>query len=80
MAKKQCEDALDKLFEFIDQELPDEELHRIGEHLHDCPPCEAELRINEKIKALTAQCAGGECAPEDLRERILRTIQEAREA
>lgn len=79
MAKKQCEEALDKLFEYIDHELPDEELHRIGEHLNDCPPCEAEHKINEKIKRLTAECAGGECAPADLRERILATIQQVRE-
>lgn len=79
MAKKQCDEALDKLFEFIDNELPDTELHRIGEHLQDCPPCEAERRINEKIRSLTGKCAGGECAPEELRERILLTIKQARE-
>lgn len=77
MAKKQCEEALDKLFEFIDHELPDEELARIGEHLEDCPPCEAERQINEKIKKLASQC-GGECAPDDLRSRILHTIEQAR--
>jgi len=77
VAKEQCDEALAKLFEYIDHELPDDELHRIGEHLQDCPPCEAEHRINEKIKALASQC-GGECAPEELRERILATIQEAR--
>lgn len=80
MAKKQCVEALDKLFEYIDNELPDDELVRIGEHLRDCPPCEAELRINEKIRSLTAECGGGECAPSALRERILDTIRQAREA
>lgn len=78
MAKKQCEEALEKLFEFIDHELPDDELTRIGEHLQDCPPCEAERRINEKIKNLASQC-GGECAPDDLRARILQAIQQVRE-
>lgn len=78
MAKKQCEEALEKLFEYIDHELPDEELQNIGEHLKECPPCEAEHRINEKILSLASQ-AGGECAPAELRERILETIQHARD-
>ena len=78
MAKKQCDEALEKLYEYIDHELPDDELLRIGEHLKDCSPCDSELRINEKIKNLASQC-GGECAPTDLRERILQTIQQERE-
>jgi len=78
VAKKQCDEALEKLYEYIDHELPDDELLRIGEHLKDCSPCESELRINEKIKNLASQC-GGECAPTDLREKILLTIQHERE-
>ncbi len=80
MAKKQCDEALDKLFEFIDHELPEDEVFRIGEHLRDCPPCEAERRINEKLRSLTQQCGGGECAPDELKSRILDTIRQAREA
>jgi mycothiol system anti-sigma-R factor len=77
VAKNQCDEALEKLYEYIDNELPDEELSRIGEHLKDCPPCESELRINEKIKTLASQC-GGELAPTELRERILQTIAQER--
>jgi mycothiol system anti-sigma-R factor len=62
----------------MDHELPEDQLKRIGEHLKDCPPCEAEHRINEKIKNLVAR-TGGEVAPEALRDRILVTIQHARD-
>lgn len=78
MPKRECEEALDRLFEFMDHELPEDQLKRIGEHLKDCPPCEAEHRINEKIKNLVAR-TGGEVAPEALRDRILVTIQHARD-
>lgn len=78
MPGRECGDALDRLFEFIDDELPDEELHRIGEHLKTCPPCEAEHRIKEKIKNLTA-LSGGDEAPDALRGRILASIRSARE-
>lgn len=77
MAKRQCQEALDKLFEYIDGELPDSDLIRIGEHLRECPPCEAEHQINEKIRLLVSQ-AHGEKAPHQLRERVLSTIQAAR--
>lgn len=73
-----CDEALDRLYEFIDQELPPEDLARIGEHLHDCPPCEAEQRINEKIKALVG-CCPMEVAPGELRQRILALIESERE-
>ena len=79
MSGKACEEAIDRLFEFIDNELPADELRRIGEHLEECPPCEAELHINEKIKNVVNQCPREE-APEALRARILTTISQARAA
>jgi len=77
MANTDCQQALDQIFEYIDHELPDEELRHIGDHLKDCPPCEAEHRINEKIKNLVGT-AGDEVAPDDLRARVLATIKSAR--
>ncbi|WP_062201121.1 mycothiol system anti-sigma-R factor [Demequina salsinemoris] len=77
--KAECAEALDRLFEYIDNELPDDELIRIGEHLRSCPPCEAEHRINEKIKGMV-HATGGEVAPDDLRSRVLATLREARKA
>jgi len=78
MPGRECEEALDRLFEFIDDELPEEELRRIGSHLKTCPPCEAEHKIKEKIKNLTSR-TGGDQAPEELRERILASIRSARD-
>lgn len=79
MAGKACEEAIDRLFEFIDNELPDDELRRIGEHLEECPPCEAELHVNQKIMSIVNKCPK-EAAPEQLRSRILATIEQARSA
>ena len=77
MPGRESEEALDRLFEYIDDELPDDELQRIGNHLKTCPPCEAEHKIKEKIKNLTSR-TGGDAAPDDLRERILTSIRSAR--
>ncbi|WP_159448731.1 mycothiol system anti-sigma-R factor [Demequina sp. NBRC 110053] len=76
MPGRECEEALDRLFEYIDDELPQDELRRIGDHLKTCPPCEAEHKIKERIKNLTSR-TGGETAPEELRERILASIRSA---
>ncbi|WP_084129025.1 mycothiol system anti-sigma-R factor [Demequina sp. NBRC 110055] len=76
MPGRECEEALDRLFEYIDDELPQDELQRIGAHLKTCPPCEAEHQIKERIKNLTAR-AGGQTAPEEMRQRILASIRSA---
>ena len=74
-----CQEALDRLFLFIDRELPDDELHLIAKHLSDCPPCETERRVNERIKAMVSGCPH-EAAPEDLRARVLQIVGDARAA
>jgi len=78
MATHECEEALDRLFEYIDGELTPAELEQVSSHLKECPPCEAERQLNEKIKSRVS-ATGGECAPEALRARIVSTIQAARE-
>jgi len=78
MAKHECEEALDRLFEFIDGELTPAELEQVTSHLKDCPPCEAERKLNEKIKTRVA-ATGGECAPETLRVKVLESLRVARE-
>jgi mycothiol system anti-sigma-R factor len=78
MPKHECEEALDRLFEYIDHELPEEELARIGAHLKECPPCEAEHQINEKIKR-RVHATGDDCAPDSLRAKVLESIRSARE-
>ena len=76
MSRPECEEALDRLFEYIDHELPEDEVHRIGEHLRSCPPCEAEHKINEKIKKLVNR-TGADAAPDALRAKVLQTIRAA---
>jgi mycothiol system anti-sigma-R factor len=78
MPKHECEEALDRLFEYIDGELTPSELEQVSSHLKECPPCEAEHKLNEKIKSRVA-ATGGECAPEALRAKILESLRTVRE-
>ena len=79
MSGKSCVEALDRLYEYIDNELPPEDVRRVAEHLQNCTNCDAERRVNERIKEIVSGCPK-EAAPEDLRARVLAVIAEARAA
>jgi mycothiol system anti-sigma-R factor len=72
-----CAELLDKLFAYIDQELPEEELLAIAEHLKVCGPCEAERMAFERIKEMVSGCPQ-EVAPGRLRERVLGILSDAK--
>jgi mycothiol system anti-sigma-R factor len=74
---KHCEESLDRIFEYIDGELPDADVRELVEHLKECPPCETERRIAERIKQMVARCPQ-ESAPQQLRDRVLAIVAEAK--
>ncbi|WP_298460326.1 mycothiol system anti-sigma-R factor [uncultured Cellulomonas sp.] len=64
-----CEQALGRLFEFLDSELPEADGDRIREHLAYCEPCLAEYDVEEHVRALVRRSCS-ECAPVELHLRI----------
>jgi anti-sigma factor (TIGR02949 family) len=64
-----CEQALKRLLEYIDGELPDSEHDSVERHLRTCRGCcsrmEFESRLKQRLSALPA-----EDAPSKARERI----------
>ena len=64
-----CEQALSRLFEFLDAELPEEDGDLIREHLAYCEPCLAEYDLEEHVRALVKRSCS-ECAPVELHVRI----------
>ena len=74
-----CAELIDKLFAYIDKELPEEELRVIAEHLEVCGPCEAERRAFERIKEMVSGCPL-EVAPDRLKDRVRSIITEAKGA
>lgn len=51
-----CEQALERMFEYIDHELSPEERESMQEHLHTCKSCfsraEFERRLKQKLSRL----------------------------
>jgi anti-sigma factor RsiW len=43
-----CQEVLDDLSAYLDQELPQEKMLEIQKHLGKCPACKEELAVLEK--------------------------------
>lgn len=66
----ECEEALDRLEQYLDGELPDASLGRIRDHLSACYPCADRATFEEQLRALVRdRCA--EATPPGLKQSIM---------
>jgi mycothiol system anti-sigma-R factor len=72
-----CDEVLDHLYEFLDNELPDSDLGRIRQHLDECGPCLREYGLEETVKSLVKRSCH-DAAPDALRSKVLLKIQQVR--
>lgn len=75
-----CENALARLWEFLDGELPSAEEEEIQEHLEVCTRCYPQYDFQRAYFEFTARIKEREHAPPRLRRRLFQKIlaQEAR--
>ena len=64
-----CEEALRRLFDYLDAELAGEPRREMDEHLQRCRSCFSRLEFEKRLKAHTAEL-GHEPVTEDLEQRI----------
>lgn len=64
-----CEEAIKKLFEYLDGELGPEQSARIEHHIATCRSCFSRSEFERRLRARVADSAVAE-APDSLRERI----------
>lgn len=64
-----CERALARLEEFMDNEVAEADAATIRAHLADCDGCMDEARMLETLRRLMRRSCV-ECAPDELRVRI----------
>lgn len=70
-----CEEALARMYEFLDGELADHEVAaRIRHHLHDCPPCGDSFEFEEQLKAVVRRHLQEE-VPAHLLDRIRAVVR-----
>ena len=74
---KDCSEVLERVFFFIDNELPTADSSEIAQHLEECAPCLRKYDLERTVKTLIQRsCA--ERAPAELREKVLLRIQQVR--
>ena len=67
---KDCSEVLERVFFFIDNELPTADYSEIQQHLDECALCLRKYDLERTVKMLVRRsCA--ERAPAELREKVL---------
>jgi mycothiol system anti-sigma-R factor len=73
-----CSEVLDAVYLYLDGEQDTEQRDTVRLHLDECAPCLRQYGLEQAVKALVARCCGGDCAPVELRDRVLVRIQQVR--
>jgi len=69
-----CPDCRQRLEQFVDRELDDDDLRHLEQHLSACRDCADEYQWHASLKRLVrVSCGEGE-APAQLRERLLQIL------
>jgi mycothiol system anti-sigma-R factor len=64
-----CEEALRRLFEYLDAELLGEPRQEMEQHLERCRSCFSRVEFEKRLKGLTTELRT-ESVPPDLEQRI----------
>ena len=72
-----CRDVLDRMYEYLDDELTTVDLGRIRQHLDECAPCLQKFDLEDALKTLVRRSCQDH-APASLRTRIMMRITQIR--
>ena len=70
-----CKGAIDRLYQYIDRELTDEELLVVQRHLEHCPPCLDVFRFEENVLTFVGNRCRETTAPTSLRDKVQKLCQ-----
>jgi anti-sigma factor (TIGR02949 family) len=66
----ECDEAIDRLFEYLDAEMPESDTLRVAAHLAACHGCEDAAGAERHVRELLRRSCQ-ESAPETLRIRVV---------
>ena len=69
-----CREALERLYEYLDQELTPETEAEVRKHLHHCSPCGEQLDFERAFLTFVEARCRSRGAPPELRRRILQEL------
>lgn len=73
-----CSEVLERVFLYLDGELPPEAEQDVREHLDECAPCLRQYGLEQAVKALVARSCGCDPVPEELRTKVLSWLSQVR--
>jgi mycothiol system anti-sigma-R factor len=73
-----CQYVLERVWVFLDHELDEASGDLIRHHLSACEPCLETFDFELAFKSLVARRCGGETAPQQLRDKIVDRLSQAR--
>lgn len=68
-----CEEVIERLFDYLDRELDDQQAASIERHLHRCRDCFTRAEFEKRLRA-RVEATGTAAAPPRLRRRIRELI------
>lgn len=71
-----CQEAAERIFEWLDNELAPTEAVSVGEHLETCARCYPRLAFERAFREAVRRAPHGEMATVDLQQRILDALTE----
>ncbi len=66
-----CQDCVERLYQYLDRELSHEEVATVKRHLDDCTGCTDHFFFEERLIQRIRDACSEDRAPDDLRERIV---------
>jgi mycothiol system anti-sigma-R factor len=72
-----CDEVLQRVYFFIDNELDGASRQQIEQHLDECGPCLDEVAVERLVKALIGRSCL-ETAPAELRQRVVFAIHQVK--
>ncbi|MDN5763792.1 MAG: mycothiol system anti-sigma-R factor [Microlunatus sp.] len=78
MSNDECWQTLQRVYEFLDNELDEASDDAIRAHLAACEECLDSFDAELAVKTLVSRHCGGDVAPQHLRARVMMQITVAR--
>lgn len=72
-----CREALERLYEYLDGELTEDNAHEVRRHIDLCAACYPEVRLTTEFRdALQRAARGQPVCPDSLRDRVRSILEE----
>lgn len=66
MSKKTCDDAIERIYPYLDGEMTAVRKFIIRRHLRQCPPCEHAFSFEQRLQVVIREKTKSEVPPEFL--------------